>query len=53
VSHVESKDGKNCMNRGCLARRACPVGKEYRYEVAQQAFHTHAMVTAVKSGFGD
>tara|TARA_B100001123_G_scaffold69283_1_gene77431 strand:+ start:651 stop:1337 length:687 start_codon:yes stop_codon:yes gene_type:complete len=52
VSHVESNAGKNCLDKGCLARRACPVGKEYRYEVAQQAFHTHAMVRAVKSGFG-
>ena len=52
ADHVESADGTNCRNRGCLARRACPVGRNYLYEPAQQAFHTKAMVRAVRRGFG-
>ena len=51
-SHVESAAGINCRERGCLARRACPVGRDYLYEQDQQAFHTTAMLAAVKSGYG-
>lgn len=52
ADHVEGTGGTNCRSRGCLARRACPVGREYLYEPAQQAFHTVAMVRAVRLGFG-
>lgn len=48
VSHVESAEGANCLQRGCLARRACPVGRRYRYVPRQQAFHTAAMVRAAR-----
>ncbi len=49
VGHVESDDGENCRFRGCMARRACPVGREYRYVADQQAFHTAAMVRAARN----
>tara|TARA_R110000868_G_scaffold4155_58_gene25756 strand:- start:2068 stop:2769 length:702 start_codon:yes stop_codon:yes gene_type:complete len=52
AAHVESAAGTNCRERGCLARRACPVGREYRYGREQQEFHTAAMLAAVKRGYG-
>jgi hypothetical protein len=52
VSHVYSAAGTICRERGCLARRACPVGREYLYGKDQQAFHTAALVSAVKRGYG-
>lgn len=52
VGHVESDAGSNCRDRGCLARRACPVGREYLYVPEQQKFHTAAMLRAVKAGYG-
>lgn len=52
AAHVESAAGANCRERGCLARRACPVGKDYLYVREQQAFHTAAMLAAVKRGYG-
>jgi hypothetical protein len=52
VSHVESVAGTNCRERGCLARRACPVGREFLYGGDQQEFHTAAMLAAVKRGYG-
>jgi hypothetical protein len=30
------------MQSGCLARQACPVGVEYRYEPEHAAFHMQA-----------
>jgi hypothetical protein len=30
------------MASGCLARRACPVGKDYVYDPAQMQFHMTA-----------
>ncbi len=52
AGHVKSAEGSNCRERGCLARRACPVGRDYLYPSDQQAFHTAAMVCAVERGFG-
>lgn len=49
VGHVESDGGENCRFRGCMARRACPVGREHRYVPAQQVFHTAAMVRAARA----
>lgn len=31
-----------CMHGGCLARRACPVGRDCRYAPAQARFHMQA-----------
>ena len=52
AAHVESAAGVNCRDRGCLARRACPVGRDNLYGRDQQAFHTAAMLDAVKRGYG-
>ena len=50
VDHVEGASGQTCRDGGCLARRACPVGRDYAYVPDQQAFHTAAMMRAAKSG---
>jgi ferredoxin len=52
VGHVESAAGANCRQRGCLARRACPVGRAYAYPADAGAFHMAAVVRAVRAGYG-
>ena len=47
VSHVHSAAGTDCRDNGCLARRACPVGPQYRYATAQTRFHMSAFLRAV------
>lgn len=37
--YLEQTAGLNCRTRGCLARRACPVGAEFTYSPAQAEFH--------------
>jgi hypothetical protein len=38
-SYLEQPAGQNCRERGCLARRACPVGAASIYSPAQASFH--------------
>lgn len=38
-AHIGSVEGSDCLENGCLARRACPIGQEYIYEPAQAEFH--------------
>lgn len=52
VGHVVGPKGDNCRDRGCLARRACPVGREFSYPAETAAFHMRAMTRAVQAGFG-
>lgn len=52
TAHVESEAGRVCREKGCLARRACPVGRDYLYDRDQQEFHTTAMLRAVRQGYG-
>jgi ferredoxin len=33
-----------CMDIGCLARHACPVGRDYRYAPAQARFHMQSFL---------
>ncbi|PJI93161.1 hypothetical protein BC777_2031 [Yoonia maricola] len=42
-SHIASDAGIDCRSRGCLARRACPVGQGTRLP-AQAAFHMEAFL---------
>lgn len=42
-AHVGSDAGTDCRSRGCLARRACPVGAGTRLP-AQSAFHMEAFL---------
>jgi epoxyqueuosine reductase len=42
-AHVASDAGRDCRTRGCIARRACPVGQGVRLP-AQAAFHMEAFL---------
>ena len=42
----ESAAGSDCMDYGCLARRACPVGAEHAHGPAQAAFTMRAFLRA-------
>ena len=44
--HVLSIAGEDCMNGGCKARLACPVGREYQYHPRQMQFHMRAFQAA-------
>ncbi len=44
--HLRSEAGAPCVASGCLARRACPVGKAFAYSPAQSEFHTRAFLAA-------
>ena len=46
TQHISSDQGLDCMVRGCLARRACPVGQEYVYEPEQAEFHMLAFLNS-------
>lgn len=37
--HLEGSPEPSCMAIGCLARHACPVGRDHRYAKAQARFH--------------
>ena len=40
--HIKSAAGQACMDGGCLARRACPIGKAFQYTLPQAQFHMRA-----------
>ena len=44
ANHVGSAFGGECKSRGCLARRACPVGREFSYAPEQAQFHMKAFL---------
>ena len=46
VAHVASAAGTDCLGGGCLARRACPVGRAYAYEAEQARFHMRKFLAA-------
>ena len=46
ASWLQAPGGADCMNEGCRARRACPVGAEHRPTPAQAAFHMRAFLAA-------
>jgi hypothetical protein len=48
VDHVESPKGRACTTGGCLARRACPVGRAHAYVPEEGAFHMAAVVRTVR-----
>jgi hypothetical protein len=39
-------EGRECMGAGCLARRACPVGRDFAQPPEQAAFHMRAFLAA-------
>lgn len=42
LAHVRGADGAPCRTGGCLDRKACPYGTEYRYPADVQSFHMAA-----------
>jgi hypothetical protein len=48
VDHVLGDARRECRGHGCLARRACPVGAEYRYGRDQANFHMEAFLRSVR-----
>lgn len=42
LGHLAKQAGQECMNGGCLARRACPVGRDGAYGSEQIHFHMEA-----------
>jgi hypothetical protein len=46
VGHVASLAGTDCRTKGCLARRACPVGSGYVYGLDQAGFHMERFLKA-------
>ncbi len=45
-TYLKTGPGQDCMTGGCQARRACPVGREYRYSAPQAQFHMKAFLAA-------
>jgi hypothetical protein len=52
VNHVLSDAGRECRERGCLARRACPVGVEFQYGEHQAQFHMRAFLRSTRPPTG-
>jgi len=46
LNHLEAPQGEDCLEQGCRARRACPVGVGYRSSPAQAGFHMRAFLAA-------
>jgi hypothetical protein len=46
AAHLREAAGAECMERGCLARRACPVGAQHRHGAAQAVFTMRAFLRA-------
>ncbi|MGP1679426.1 MAG: hypothetical protein ACTS6J_20005 [Burkholderiales bacterium] len=44
VRHLVGMAEPACMDIGCVARHACPVGRDYRYRPAQARFHMQAFL---------
>jgi len=44
VGHVRSDDPPHCLDDGCAARCACPVGASGRYGPDQMRFHMRAFI---------
>ena len=41
--HLASEEGRTCLDEGCRARAACPVGRDYTYPADQIRFHMAAL----------
>ncbi len=44
AGHLRQPDGRDCMELGCRARRACPIGQDYHYIGDQAQFHMSAFL---------
>ncbi len=46
TEHIATPPGRDCLDLGCRARRACPVGRAVQYEAVQASFHMAAFLRA-------
>lgn len=46
IKYLKTPAGSDCMDKGCMARRGCPVGQDYIYDPDQAAFHMRAFKDA-------
>ena len=46
VAHLSTPAGRPCLEGGCLARHACPVGREFAYAPDQAQFHMESFLAA-------
>lgn len=46
AGHMRRPQGADCLDLGCRARRACPVGQDAVYDPAQARFHMEAFLGA-------
>ncbi len=51
VRHMDGPDGEDCIQRGCQARRACPVSPEFLYRPEQANFHMDSFTRLRKANF--
>jgi hypothetical protein len=49
ATHVGSAAGENCRLAGCIARRACPVGRGFEYSANALQFHMKAFLAGRNS----
>lgn len=49
LDHLGGDDGVECLHHGCLARRACPVGRQFEYSTEQARFHMGAFLRNARS----
>ena len=50
AGHIAVPAGADCLDLGCRARRACPVGREAQYGPAQARFHMAAFLKVLPAG---
>jgi len=46
AAHLRTAAERACMEQGCLARRACPIGADRAHAPDQAAFHMRAFLSA-------
>ena len=46
AAHIRTDAGRDCVELGCRAREACPVGAEHRYGREQASFHMRAFLAS-------
>jgi ferredoxin len=50
AEYLRLPGGKDCMDSGCRARRACPIGRDYAQSPEQARFHMAAFLAARTAG---
>ena len=52
LDHLAGTPRPDCVEAGCAARRACPVGKPFQYEPGHARFHMEAFIRAQRGASG-